>query len=431
MESNATGARRFTIYPGGVRKQPEVPKRFIHPGREKTKLAAQVAAEVQTLVDAGTAKNYEPDLKRVLPVWADFCALLDLDPDMFGRVGDAKNEELNKFIVGEGEILSHFLAYIRVRPKRERHKKPVSFATARSYLYTITNYYHELRGRRPAKFRSGKWAFQLDRTLKGIKSNAPLAKLRLPIMQQDLHKIRKLLNLRENGYHRVLWALWLAQWQAGCRASDFIRPANEQKRRWDPAKDLHRGRVSAQRALTSENKLLGVKLVVKMKPIKNDKRNERIVNKSFVIDTSPNALSAGAAIVHMLKEDPNSGDNLNTPLFRDPATKKEILYQDAAVALKAILRRAGLHELASGLHCLRIGGTTAVCAAKGGGEALAMRHGGWKSNVGRRYLFAGSAQLDEVTTRAARQKNVAIDRMSGPLGGRFQEYNEEGNEEND
>jgi len=355
-------SRKFTIHPGGARRAPAPPVKSMPPGREKTKIAAQIREEVQSLVDSGTSKSHDADRRRALSAWSEFCAILDLDPNIFGRVGTPSPEQLQRLTVYEGEILSHFIAFIRIKPtKSAKHRRPLSYHTAANYLRNVTAYYHEERGRCPGKFQSGNWTFQLARTLKGVKNNAPLAKLRLPIMQQDLHKVRKQLNLRANAYHRVLWALWLTQWQAGCRASDLIRAEDDRKRKWDPKRDLHRGRVHAERAFTSENKPLGVKLVITMKPLKNDKRNERIIHKSLVIDTSAKALSAGAAILHMLKMDPNSDNNAGTPLFRDPLTKKEISYVAAASALKGLLKKAGLHELASGLHCLRIGGTTAVC----------------------------------------------------------------------
>jgi len=185
-------ARQFTIYPGGARRAPRLPPKYIPPGREKEKLIAQTTEEVQSLVDAGTSKSYASDIKTVLSVWADFCALVDLDPNAFGKVGKPSEEQLQQLTIGEGAILSHFLAYVRVRPRNSpRHSKPVSFQSARKYLRVVTDYYHEERGRCPGKFQTGKWTLQLTRTLTGIKNNAPLAKLRECCGPSGLHSGRE------------------------------------------------------------------------------------------------------------------------------------------------------------------------------------------------------------------------------------------------
>jgi len=381
---------------------PRPTHRVIPNSSEKSRKTAQIYEELKQIVEAGTPKTYLKDRKRTLARWSDFCNIVDQDPDLFGKIGNPTADQLHQIILYEGEILSSFLAFIRIQPANPRSEQTVrSISASRAYLSAISEYYHEVNGRYPGRWQSGKYTWQLQRALAGIKLVAPKPKMRLPVMQQDLRKVKAQLNLQTDAWHRVLWAFWLTQWQGGLRPGDLIRSANEAQRKWNPAKDTHRGRLRPEVAMTSENKPLGTKLVLTLKPVKNDQRNERIMEKSFIIDKHPNALSAGAAILHMLKEDPNTERSELVPLFRHPATKREISYKDAAEALKEALKLAGLHNLASGLHCLRIGGISAVCAAKGGG-----------------------AQIDEVTTRAARQKQVVIDPSRGPLGGDFQRYEE-------
>jgi len=225
------------------------------------------------------------------------------------------------------------------------------------------------------------------------------------------------LDLKHNAQHRVFWALWLCQWQGACRVGDFLRRNDERRpKRWNPDLDCHRGRLSARKAFTSEGKVLGIKMVIRMKPVKNDRHNVRLKEKSFVIDESEDALSAGAALVNMLRGDKNTIDNEKVPLFRDPVTNKEITTCQSRNFFKKMLRAAGLHELATGNHCLRIGGTSAVYMAKGGGEATAMRHGCWLSTAAYKYMWAGQGHIDEITTRIARTRNTPIDTSAGRLG---------------
>jgi len=157
-------------------------------------------------------------------------------------------------------------------------------------------------------------------------------------------------------------------------------------------------------------------MVLGMKPIKNDQHNVHIKEKSYVIDESPDALSAGAALVNMLKGDLNTESNLTVPVFRDPDTKKELTAEESAEEFKTILKRVELHELASGNHCLRIGGTSAVMMAKGGVEATAMRHGGWKSTAALKYFWTGQGHIDQITARIARTRNTPIDIRAGRIG---------------
>lgn len=107
-----------------------------------------------------------------------------------------------------------------------------------------------------------------------------------------------------------------------------------------------------------------------------------------MLDESRDALSAAAAIKAMLQGDPVGGDAQDVPLFRDPETGAELCYDKAERRLRRALRKAGYAELASGLHCLRIGGATAYANAPGGGEMLATVMGGWSSEARRLYMWA-------------------------------------------
>jgi len=145
------------------------------------------------------------------------------------------------------------------------------------------------------------------------------------------------------------------------------------------------------------DKEIGIGFVLNLKPVKND------------------ALSAGKALRDMLKHDPVPGDQTKIPLFRNPNTGKELTYTQSAGSLAAAMRHAGLAELASGVHSLRIGGATALACAEEGGEKLAIAHGGWISEAAYNYLFEKQGRMVKATARMARMKSTRIEGKNGNL----------------
>jgi hypothetical protein len=70
----------------------------------------------------------------------------------------------------------------------------------------------------------------------------------------------------------------------------------------------------------------------------------------YPLDYDTAALSAGVAVLHMLKGDPQcSGNREDWPLFRDPLTGLELTCDYAADRLKALLFRIGAADLAAGM----------------------------------------------------------------------------------
>lgn len=97
-----------------------------------------------------------------------------------------------------------------------------------------------------------------------------------------------------------------------------------------------------------------------------------------------------AAIQEMLRHNPKTGRPYDTPLFRDTETGLEITYAKGPALFKRALTQAGFPEMATGLHNLRAGGSTAYANADECGLLVATA------------MEAGSATLIACTIGRAR-----------------------------
>lgn len=88
-----------------------------------------------------------------------------------------------------------------------------------------------------------------------------------------MRAVKGVLNL-ETQSHRVLWALWLTQWQGVLRAGDLIRVRGEEGRAWLPERDTHRARVAVTVARNALGQAIGAGLKLTLKPTKTDRAGE-------------------------------------------------------------------------------------------------------------------------------------------------------------
>lgn len=152
-----------------------------------------------------------------------------------------------------------------------------------------------------------------------------------------------------------------------------------------------------------------------MKPTKTDQAGEKGFQKTFVVDKTDDSLSAGYAILHMLKNDVVKGDQSTVPLFRDKETNREISYTYAKQRLKDVLIMAGLRSLATGIHSLRIGGATAYCNSPNGGEIVAGYMGLWVSDAKYAYFHGCNGLLEKAGYSIAREVGDTPAVRPGPV----------------
>ena len=165
------------------------------------------------------------------------------------------------------------------------------------------------------------------------------------------------------------------------RSGDLIRPKREKSRVWDPARDTHRGRITGEWAYDYEGNRYR-RLILKLKPSKTDASGEEHWEKSFRVDQTESALSAGAALISMLLQDPDPPGTLweQKPLFRDPSTGNEITYEESSTSLHKVLQQCGYDTVTLKNHSFRIGGATAISNDPAGGEFVAGCAGLWTSD---------------------------------------------------
>lgn len=129
-------------------------------------------------------------------------------------------------------------------------------------------------------------------------------------------------------------------------------------------------------------------------PSKTDPAGERGFEKCFVIDTYPDALSAGPSLWDMLNKDREVCQRVVTPLFRKDHTETEVTYEEARAALSREITAAVIDTAGHSPHSLRVGGSIAYANSPNGGELVAGYMGLWTSKAGDGYLRAGSQVLE-------------------------------------
>ena len=92
-----------------------------------------------------------------------------------------------------------------------------------------------------------------------------------------------------------------------------------------------------------------------------------------------------------------------TPLFRDPATGKQLSYNAVQRMIKELMHSIGEDPTEFGTHSLRIGGATALFAA-GANETVIRTMGRWSSDLHRLYVRACFEQCCDWTRKAGSTK---------------------------
>lgn len=180
-----------------------------------------------------------------------------------------------------------------------------------------------------------------------------------------MHAIRSVMRL-DNLKDLTYWALWTSQWQGGMRSSDILRPNDDKSRRWDPARDMHVGRITYEDVNTDENGGCRTRMRWRLKLNKTDQGGENRFEKTFPVDGNRSDISAGFEIYRPSHKRGyrDVWDHHNTQLFMDPDTGKEITIASSRKLLAMKLREAGISPKHIKSHSLRIKGREGTAYAK-------------------------------------------------------------------
>lgn len=292
------------------------------------------------------------------------------------------NHEMNPAgaqLRAEAALLASFAAFLVAFPRSSTKRNSALYA--QQIISSVRTFYEDKIGRRPRLLPNGRAHGHLKAAMKGLRAIAPVrAKRRLQILQYHLRAVKRVLDLCNNQFHRVLCCMWLMQWQGCMRASDIIRRKREGARCWAPERDTHRGRIKVGIARGTDGRPIGASITLMMKPTKTDRSVEKGLCRLFILDEDEAALSAARAMREMLRGDPPAGCPEDISLLIDPRGGKELRYEDSVSELKEALVKAGFCEHATRLHSLRVGGAAEYANSNEVGELVARSVGALTSD---------------------------------------------------
>lgn len=233
--------------------------------------------------------------------------------------------------------------------------------------------------------------------LKGLRKLHPSANgKRLPILLQHLRRIKRHLKLDDEGvegqFDRTIWAFITTAWQGVRRSAELLTG----KKKFEPERAMHRGRVKLQRLSETE-----AALFVELAPSKTDQTGEKHFTMQLPVDADAD-VNAATAILEMCVNAPlpEGRDPAGVALFVNPRTERPLTYHEAAAELKRLLILIGEPELASGLHSLRLGGSTTLAQLNASAATMGM-FGLWGSDAYLGYIWAGQEAMLDMSRRMA------------------------------
>lgn len=236
----------------------------------------------------------------------------------------------------------------------------------------MPSYYEHMNGRAPGAGRGVDFIRTLRKVTRGLRKLYPSTPmLRISLLADDMRAIRAVMQL-DDLKDLTYCARLASQFQGVMRSSNILRPSDGKARRWDPKKDTHVGRITWEDVDPAANGGRKTRMRWRLKPSKTDPGGEKRFEKTFLVDGDRNAISDGFAISSLLhmrgyRDDWN---HLNTPLFTDPETGKEVTIASSRKLLGAKVKEAGLSPQHVKGDSLRIRGG----GGRGGGRRRTRIH---------------------------------------------------------
>lgn len=272
--------------------------------------------------------------------------------DSFGTTPTGSDEERREIIRRECMVLEGFASFVVTVPGRANQAHNTTSHAERA-VGTVRGYYEHMNGRSPG----AALGVDFTRTLRGV--GRGLRKLypveptrRIPLLADDMHTIRavmKLDNLKEL----------------------VIRPPDDKSRRWDPARDTHIGRITWEDVNPAENCGCKTRVRWRLKPSKTDTGGGKCFEKTFLVDGNRIAISACTFCLLHKRGYKDDWDHINTSLFEDPETGKEVTIAISRKFLEEKVIEAGLLPQNIKGNSLRIGGATAYANSPKSGSITA------------------------------------------------------------
>ena len=331
----------------------------------------------------------------------EYMEVIGADASTYGAAAEGlvpSPEEL----MAEDEILVGFACYVVNFPRKDKEFNTGAYAgQCVSHVRSWYSAQARLRGRKPGS--GGVWGGDrlgvgLARILKGLRKSHPSAeKKRRPVLLSHLKRVRARLDLEGSSvqaqFDRTLWAFFVTAWQGVRRSAELLGAEGSA---WERGRSLHRGRIR----IVKEGEQAC--FVVKLPPSKTDQEESKGFSMELPIRVDEE-VNAGSAVLAMLSGAPLPAGVAaqDFPVFWNPVTRKALTYREAAEGLKRLLREIGEEELASGLHSLRIGGSTTLASLNASAATMGM-FGLWGSDAYLGYVWASRGQMHDLHLRMGR-----------------------------
>lgn len=138
-----------------------------------------------------------------------------------------------------------FVVFATRTPEIVGHTKSVNYAD--QIISSVRGYYAVFHGRRPGLGSGELGGKQLKYVLNVLRKLARrVIKVRRPVLQGDLRRIRIVFNLTNSHQDRTMCVHCLAQWKGVVRSGDLVKRQAEGSSIWDPTQDTHRGLISLE-----------------------------------------------------------------------------------------------------------------------------------------------------------------------------------------
>lgn len=335
----------------------------------------------------------------------------------FGTLPERDEEITRAAIRKECMTVAGFASFLVTYPIKASQKHN-SASHAERTVCTVRNYYLDMLCRTPGSRRD----FDVTNTLRGVTRG--LRKLyptepmsEVPLLAYDMWAIRRTMDL---DYLRDLsyWALSAAQWHGFMRGSDILRPATDNNHKCQPGRNTHVGQIFWEPIDAKGNGVCETSILCRLKRSKTDQSGETQFKKTFLVDHRPSSISEGAAISARLHNRVNKDDwdHVNTPLFLNPDTVKDLTITASLSMLKSKVREAVLSQTHIKGHSLRIEGATAYANSTSGGAINAGFLGLWASGARCNYMDAYRRSLELAGLAVSRETGVVLATRPGPVG---------------
>ena len=378
---------------------------------------AVLEAEQQELIASAPAPSSTATYGSHMRFFVEFCEQTGIDPEKFASNPHPSTEELQE----EDGVLIAFKQHASRAPRKPGKKKLAGTRNGRSTVgyasscMSTARLFYERRVQRTVGLcgPKGRSSTRMLEVTKALAKRQPEPQPpRPPILAEHMLAMRGQCDLEGSDTDVLMWAIANTCWADIKRLGDLLSSPEEAARGWNPDSRLHRDRITIV-----ANRKGGHDIIINHKPPKADPTG--MYRHESCLSTGPASelLNPANALKRLFLRDgdPKGTDMAQQPVFRDPATRKEIAKIDFRRWMSKKFEAAGLRQFVGKAHSLRIGGATTLFELEGAEAVKAL--GGWASEVFRHYVHLTREQRSAYVRRMGQQSaSGTVPHRNLPIG---------------